>query len=243
MQEHTNTRNTALWGILLIGAGIIFLLQNLGWFRGFGDLMWTGLFGAGGLLFIYLFLSHRTEQWWAAIPGFTLLGLAAVTFLDNFAPWFVGRLSGSVFLGSIGLGFVMIYLANQRMWWAIIPGGVMATLAVVAGVDELPLRGMGFGTFDSGGIFFLGLGLTFLILGLLSQRTGERLTWAFIPALVLLVMGVLIGTNWENLINVVWPAVLIAIGGYWVWRGMGAKADLDRPVNATNDPGPKAPGE
>lgn len=241
MQEQTNTRNTALWGILLICAGIVFLLQNLGWFGGFGDLIWTGLFGIGGLLFIYLFLSHRTEQWWAAIPGFTLLGLAAVTFLDNFGPAFVGRLTGSVFLGSIGLGFVMIYLANQRMWWAIIPGGVMTTLAIVAGVDELHLRS--FGSFDSGGIFFFGLGLTFLVLGLLSQRTGERLTWAFIPAAVLIIMGILIGTNWENLINIVWPAVLIAIGGYWIWRSIAPKAELERPAKPGGDPQPKVPGE
>ena len=243
MQEHTNTRNTALWGMLLIGAGIIFLLQNLGWIGGFGDLIWTGLFGIGGLLFLYVFFSNPTKQWWAAIPGFTLLGLSAVTFLDNFGPAFVGRLSGSVFLGSIGLGFVMIYLANQRLWWAIIPGGVMATLAVVAGVDELHVRGFGFGALDSGGIFFLGLGLTFLVLGLLSQRTGERLTWAFIPATVLIVMGVLIGANWENLINVVWPAVLIVLGGYWVWRSMGTKTDLDRPTDVTADPRPRVPGE
>lgn len=243
MQEQTNNRNAALWGLLLIGAGIIFLLQNLGWIGGFGDLIWTGLFGIGGLLFLYLFFSHPTTQWWAAIPGFTLLGLSAVTFLDNFGPAFIGRLTGSVFLGSIGLGFVMIYLANQRMWWAIIPGGVMATLAVVAGVDELHLRGLGFGGFDSGGIFFLGLGLTFLVVGLSSQRTGERLTWAFIPATVLLVMGVLIGTNWENLINVVWPAVLIAIGGYWVWRSRETKVDLDRPVNMANEPRSKVSEE
>lgn len=43
MQERTSTRNTALWGILLIGAGIVFLLQNMGWMGGFGDLIWTGL--------------------------------------------------------------------------------------------------------------------------------------------------------------------------------------------------------
>lgn len=243
MQERTSTRNTALWGILLIGAGIVFLLQNMGWMGGFGDLIWTGLFGVGGLLFLYLFLSHRTEQWWAAIPGFTLLGLAAVTFLDNFGPAFVARLTGSVFLGSIGLGFVMIYLANARMWWAIIPGGVMTTLAVVAGVDELHLYRFGFDGFDSGGIFFLGLGLTFLVLGLLSQRTGEQLTWAFIPAAVLIIMGVLIGTNWENLLNIVWPTVLIAIGGYWIWRSLAAKADANLTTNPTSDPRPKVPEE
>jgi hypothetical protein len=234
MQENITTRNTALWGILLIGAGIFFLLQNMGWFGGLSDLFWTGLFGAGGLIFVYLFLTHREGQWWAAIPGFTLLGLAAVTFLDNFGPAFIRPLTGSVFLGSIGLGFVMIYLANPRMWWAIIPGGVMTTLAVVAGIDEVGVRG-----FDSGGVFFLGLGLTFLILGLLSQRTGEQLTWAFIPATVLIVMGILIGTNWTNLINILWPFALIVAGGYWIWRSMTQQSA----ATLATDPQPKVSEE
>lgn len=220
MQENSGTRNAALWGLLLIAAGILFLLQNLGWFGGLTDLIWTGLFGFGGLVFLYIFLTHREEQWWAAIPGFTLLGLAAVTFLDNFGPRFIEPLTGSIFLGSIGVGFVMVYLANPRMWWAIIPGGVMITLAVVAGIDEIGGRG-----FDSGGVFFLGLGLTFLVLALLPPRSGERLTWAFIPAAVLIVMGVLVGANSAELINVLWPFALIVAGGYWIWRSMKPKAD------------------
>lgn len=238
MQEHNKTRDTALWGILLIGAGIFFLLQNMGWFGGLSDLIWTGLFGVGGLFFLYLFLRNRAEQWWAAIPGFTLLGLAAVTFLDNFGPAFIEPLTGSVFLGSIGLGFVMVYLANPSMWWAIIPGGVMTTLAVVAGVDDLHLRGI-----DSGGVFFLGLGLTFLVLGLLGQRTGERLTWAFIPATVLLIMGILIGTNWSIFANGVWPLALIILGGYWIWRSLTTKNSGDQHRESGREASSQVPKE
>lgn len=230
MQEKIQTRNTVVWGVLLIGAGIFFLLQNMGWFGNLSDLVWTGLFGIGGLFFIYLFLSQREEQWWAAIPGFTLLGLAAVVFLDNFGPAFIEPLTGSVFLGSIGLGFIMVYLANPHMWWAVIPGGVMTTLAVVAGIDEFHIRG-----FDTGGIFFLGLGLTFLVLGLLSQRTHEQLSWAFIPAAVLIIMGILIGANWTILMNVLWPLVLIAVGGYWIWHSRAA-ADAHHPLQRDAKP-------
>jgi hypothetical protein len=235
MQEKMQAHNSALWGILLICAGLFFLLQNMGWFGDLSSLIWTGLFGLGGLVFLYLFLSHHEERWWAAIPGFTLLGLAAVVFLDNFGPAMVEPLTGSLFLGSIAIGFIMVYLANPHMWWAVIPGGVLTTLAVVSAMDELHIRGL-----DSGGIFFLGLGLTFLILGLLSQRTQERLSWAFIPAAVLIVMGILIGANWMFLINGLWPLVLIAVGGYWIWQSRAA-AEIRQSTPQDRKPPNKVP--
>ncbi len=229
MQENTQTRNTAVGGLLLIAAGIFFLLQNMGWFSGLGDLVWTGLFGIGALSFLYVFLRRPQDQWWAAIPGFTLLGLSAVIFLDNFGPDFIHWLTGSIFMGSIGVGFLMIYLVNREMWWALIPAGVLTTIAVVASLDNV--HGI-----DSGSIFFLGLGLTFLVVGLLAQRTGEKQTWAFIPATVLIIMGILIGTNWLGFINVLWPFALIAAGGYWIWRSMAEKRTADLSQKPSEQP-------
>ena len=210
MQENTQTRNTALGGILLIAAGIFFLLQNMGWFGNLSDLIWTGLFGVGALTFLYVFFSRPTEQWWAAIPGFTLLGLSAIIFLDNYGPRFVQPLTGSIFLGSIAVAFLLVYLVNREMWWAIIPGGALTTIAVVASLENV--HGLNTGT-----VFFLGLGLTFLLLGLLSQRTDEPQAWAFIPAVVLIALGVLIGTDFR-FIGMVWPFALIVVGGYLLWR-------------------------
>jgi len=214
MQENQQTRNTTVGGLLLIAAGIFFLLQNMGWFgelNELSDLVWTGIFGVGALSFLYIFFSRPQAQWWAAIPGFALLGLTGVIFLDTFGPDFIQPLTGSLFMGSIGIGFLLIYLVNREMWWAIIPAGVLTTIAVVAGLEDV--QGL-----DSGGVFFMGLGLTFLILGLLAQRTHEPQAWAFIPATVLLIMGILIGTNWIGFINVLWPFALIAAGGYWIWH-------------------------
>lgn len=213
MQVSNFKQSNMLWGVLLIIAGIVFFLQNLGIFAGFGSLLATGLFGLGGLAFVYLFLGNRGQMWWAAIPGFTLLGLAAVTFLDQFGPGFLHWVSGPLFLASIGIGFVMVYLANAEMWWAIIPAGVMTTLAVVAGIDEV-MPG-----FEEGSIFFLGLGVTFALLAL-SPRHGTHLRWAFIPAAVLIGMGILIGTPFIAYAGSLWPLVLIGLGLLWVWRGM-----------------------
>ena len=38
-----------------------------------------------------------------------------------------------MFLGTIGLSFWVIYLTRRDFWWAVIPGGALMTLALVAG--------------------------------------------------------------------------------------------------------------
>jgi len=70
---------------------------------------------------------------------------------------------------------------------------------------------------ETGGIFFIGLGLTFALVGLLPAPRG-RMRWAFIPALVLLVMGLLIFAAAEQFINYLWPVALILVGLYLVFR-------------------------
>jgi hypothetical protein len=211
-------QSNVLWGLLLIAGGLLFLFQNLGWLGGLAALAWVGIFSAGGFFFLYLFLKDRTNTWWAAIPGSTLLGLAATVFFSDVGPRVLEPVSGSVFLASIGMGFALVYLAVPTHWWALIPAGVMTTLAVVAGVDELVPRG-----FETGGIFFVGLGLTFLLLALLPNH-GRELRWAWIPGGVLLLMGLLIGTPFVGLIGSLWPLALIAGGVVLVWRFLTAKA-------------------
>lgn len=198
-----------LWGILLIAGGILFLLQNLGLLV-VGSLFWLFLFGAAGLVFLSVFLTDYRANWWAAIPGFFLLGLAATIGLNQLAPQVNAAWGGALFMGAIGLAFGAVYFANREHWWAIIPGGACLTIALVAGLSSLPL----WGGFEVGGVFFLGLGLTF---GLLSRApTPEgRMRWAFIPAAVLLVMGLVITAAATAILNYIWPIGLI-LGGLWL---------------------------
>jgi len=68
------------------------------------------------------------------------------------------------------------------------------------------------GGIGSGSLFFLGLGLTFLLVAVLPNPFG-KMQWAFIPAAVLVVMGALLGSQaTAGLIGYIWPAVLIIIG-------------------------------
>lgn len=205
-----------IWGILLIMLGGLFLLQTLGIFEGVVALVWALLFGGGGLFFLFLFFSRR-DYWWALIPGFTLLGLAGLIALETLLPEAGGGLGGALFLSGIGLSFWTIYFVRREYWWAIIPGGTMFTLAVVAAVSTV-VDGAA-----TGGLFFLGLALTFGLLSMVQTPQG-RMRWALIPAAVLGIMGLVVFAAATPLINYLWPAALILIGLFLLLRAVGFRA-------------------
>jgi hypothetical protein len=204
-----------LWGLILVIGGVLLLLDTFGIFKG-GALFWTIVVGVAGLLFLSLYVTNHFN-WWALIPGIILLAIAATIGLNSFLPGFSDSdLEGTIILGGIGLSFLLVYLAEHANWWAIIPAGVMTTIAVVAVLDS---NTSGIAT---GGIFFLGLGITFALVALLRTSIGQ-MRWAWIPAAILGLMGVLILIAAEKLINYIWPSVLILVGIYLVIRSLTRK--------------------
>jgi hypothetical protein len=198
-----------VWGTLLILGGLLLLMENMNIFK-VGDMFIAILFGFAGLVFLSIYVQNRSS-WWAIIPGVTLLGLGVLIVIDQLSPGSSGDLAGAFFLGSISLAFWLVYLANRSNWWAIIPAGVLLTLAFVAGLGEL-FRGV-----ELGGLFFMGIGLTFALLGLLPNA-GVNLRWAFIPAGILILFGLLVSTAAVGLINYVWPILLILAGLFMILR-------------------------
>jgi len=203
-------------GILLILGGILLLLQNLGFPAGPLAFLWAVLPGAGGAVFLYLFVADRAK-WWAVIPGFALLSLAALIPLNEFLPDVGDAFGGGLLLGAIGLAFWVVCLANREQWWAVIPGGVLLTLGVVAGLSSI-LPGI-----DMGGPFFVGLGVTFALLSVLPTPQG-RMRWALIPAAVLLVMGLVMTAAATGILKYLWPAALILVGLYLIFRLLRSRA-------------------
>ncbi len=211
----TSSDMRLIWGGVLILLGLGFLLQNLGIFDIFGlipeslwTVFWIGAFGSAGALFLVGLWLNR-ENWWMAIPGFMLLGLSATIFTDEILTGF--PFSGSIFLGSISLAFITVYVMNREHWWAIIPGGVLFTLSVVAGLDEVS-------GWETGGIFFFGLAATFALVALSPATARGKMTWAWIPAGVLFALAVVTTASVEGLINILWPLVLVAVGGALLYR-------------------------
>lgn len=193
-------------GILLVLGGLFSLLGATGLISNAGGIFWGLLFAAGGLFFLNMLINQR-ENWWAAFPAFTLLGLAASSFL----PDSLEAYNGLVFFAGLSLAFWWVYFTGTDRWWAIIPAGIMLTLGIVSLVDDLAP------TAETGGLFFLGLGLTFILVAILPGDKSSR-SWAWIPGVVLLLFGALLGTPYQGITDYLWPAVLILLGGYFVLR-------------------------
>lgn len=200
----------ALVGGALILVGILFLLDSLGLFA-LGVVAVGVAFAAAGAAFLYVFLSRR-DQWWPVIPGFALVGIGVLIILGEVAPG-LEWLGGALLLGMLSLAFWVVYLTQRAMWWAIIPGGALATLAVVALLDETAGGHLG------GAVFFVGLAATFAVLALLPTPEG-RMRWALVPAGILAAIGVLIGVESLGVASYVWPLALIAGGAFLLWRAL-----------------------
>lgn len=189
--------------------GVLILLQNLGVFGAATDMIWALLFGAGGLAF-FSAVVRNAERWWAIIPGAALFSISVLIGISALAPTLGALWGGTIFLGGLGLGFLAVYLIRPPFWWALIPAGVLLTLALIAGVDRVASDTV------AGTIFFLGLALTFGLVAIAPPDAPRR--WALFPAGGLLVLGLLTLANATTLFNVLWPILLIGLGAGLLYR-------------------------
>ncbi len=200
-------------GIALIVVGGLFLIQQIFHLPfHLGGVIVAAVFALAGCVFLYVLASNR-EHWWAAIPGFVLLGLGALIASAEFFPVFANNFGGTLFLGFIGLGFLVVFLLRHDYWWAIIPAGVLFTLALVAWVAQ-------YNGFASGATFFLGIAATFAVLGLMPIGRNEK--WPWIPAGICAVFGTLLmlgsGAFMQTAAGLILPAILVLGGGYLIVR-------------------------
>jgi hypothetical protein len=198
-----------LIGGLLAAIGVIALLQNLGLFGAATDTIWALLFGVGGAAFLGVVV-RNPERWWALIPGAALLSLGVLIGFSAFAPALASAWGGTIFLGGLGLGFLGVYLLRRAFWWAIIPAGVLLSLAVVAGISPRMSDTI------VGPVLFIGLALTFGLVAIAPPDAPRR--WAFIPAAVLLLIAVLALVNAPVVLNILGPALLILFGLALLYR-------------------------
>jgi len=197
-----------LVGGILVAFGLLYLLQSLNLVQ-VNSLPWAVLLAVAGVTFIYVLVKDR-ENWWAAIPGIVLLSISLMLVLESVAPQLIDPFAGAIVLGGIGISFWVVYIVNHQSWWAVIPAGVMSTLTLVTLAEN-------FFSGDGGAIFFLGLAATFALLYILPTG-GKRMKWPLIPAAALLFIAAIISVATSSMLNYFWPVILIAGGGYLIFR-------------------------
>jgi hypothetical protein len=187
-------------GLIILVIGGLALLQSLNVLP-IGQTVWDiilpACFVAAGLVFIYVLITNKAN-WWAAIPGFTLVGLGALIGLNEIPGIEDAGWTAAVFMGFIGLGFLVVYLLDRSHWWAIIPAGSMISVGLLIAF---------------GGVFYLffGLAATFAAVALFSKPATNRI-WPWIPAAVLGVMGITFLFAEKETVGYVFPALIVAGG-------------------------------
>ncbi len=203
-------KNNNLLGLILIAVGALAILGNIGIFGNMTNLLFAAGMGASGVYLIRQYLKHQ-QQLWASIVGFTLLGLALASI--------TGAMSGFYFFAMMGLGFITIYRTESKQWWALIPGGVLLTLATVAGSEAI------FPRWDAAPLFFAGLASTFGYLYIHGKR------WAIYPAIVLFIVAFL---NLSFSGGWIIPTLLIAAGFYVIrQKNLALATDHVEPKTST----------
>ncbi len=177
--------------VVLIVIGILALAGTLGILPLGGGLVGALLFAAVGAGLVWL--ARRYANDWLMFAAFPAFGLA-------FAAAVQGNLGGAGFLAGTGAGFLALVVAEPKRWWAVIPTGVLFTLAILAWAGDAMREPLG------GSIFFLGLALTF---GVVWRATARPQPWAVFPAAGCLAMALIIGLAQADWVV---PVVLIVIG-------------------------------
>ncbi|CAG0934765.1 hypothetical protein TFLX_03650 [Thermoflexales bacterium] len=203
-------RGRMIWGVALIAMGAFFLAQQLGLFGALQISFWVFAFGFLAVLFLLTFVSDR-RQWWALIPGFVLLGMTLLIFNDQNEFMTSGQ-AGALFLFSLGLPFLLIYLVDRQMWWALIPGGVLTVLALITVLSGRELSGQ-----VTAAVIFFGLAIVFALVRF-ATRSNPYMGWAMWVAILLAVSGALVLITGPQAAAITGPVILIGLGLFLLVR-------------------------
>jgi hypothetical protein len=197
-------------GLALVVLGILAFLQSFNVIS-FNGSPWAAamavLFAFIGGVFLYALITDHSN-WWAVIPGLTLIGLAALIGLALF-PGFSGTFGAFIFMGSIAASFWVIYIMKRDFWWAIIPAGTLTSVALLILLSDNGTLGAS--------VLFLGMAATFGVLGLI-QVNGRRMAWPWIPAAALAVLGGVVAASEGGVPAIVWAILVILVGLFLVAR-------------------------
>ena len=163
------------------------------------------------LWFLTGFLIDR-KRWGLLIPAYILIIAAVETEINTILvpillhgqskPLLLAYSSGAGMMIMLALPFFVVYVVLKKSWWALIPAGVLTSLAVMTALPVLvsDKQNTHIGLYS--GVMCLGLAVTFAIIWL--RRKTEPTDWAKYPAAGLFVLSILafiLGDGWNTLSN------------------------------------------
>lgn len=167
---------------------------------------------AGVAIPFWVALTLGRKNWWALIPAGILTIIAGIVLLSSTA--LGDDFIGGIFMVGLGIIFITIYFMNREQWWAVIPGGVTATIGFTAVASEIQMPGA-LSDRLVGGVFFGGLALTFAVLWLLREKHNTG--WGRYPAIPLGLLSLIWLTIGSD-IDMFWPVIMIGAGVYILLR-------------------------
>jgi len=155
------------------------------------------------------------RRWWrlrysrSTLAGVALLALGAILLIDELIG---ASMFGTLFLLLMGLGLTAVGVTG-RLPGLTIPGGILAGIGLGSSVLQLVSESGA----ARGGTFLVCFALGWVSIVPASRAAGEAHTWAYVPALVLGVVGValLVSAAAPGFFEVVgrwWPLALIVVG-------------------------------
>jgi uncharacterized membrane protein HdeD (DUF308 family) len=131
MESRSNTNY--LWGLGLVALGVLFLVNQF--FPFLTDLIWAAVLAVGGVVVFTVYQKDK-ERWWLLIPAYALVAVAGLIVLETIFPR-AEDLSGAYVMFAIAAPFIYVYLRNNKNWWALIPGGMMAVIGLGLLINSL----------------------------------------------------------------------------------------------------------
>jgi len=168
------------------------------------------------LVFFFVYINNRARQW-ALLVTYIMFVLSIAPAMASFGGD-TAAYYGSIILFAVAVAFFVVYFRSENNWWAIIPAGVMTTLAVLAGAAIA-----GWINDETSGAYsfaFLmgGLAATFAIVWLKSTKP-----WAKTVTIVLAIMAVA-SLFFVSYYEIYWPVVLILGGAYLLFTALRPKS-------------------
>jgi len=166
------------------------------------------------LPFIVVFLRDRS-QWWALIPAYVLLAVAAMLLLSE-TVLLPDAFQATFILTAIALPFLVVYLLNRAQWWSLIPAYVLLSIGVMIPLEELGVLS----DFLVPAYVMFVIAIPFFVVYIRNPKQW----WPLIPGGIMTTIG--LSFLLVEAFQYVFPALVILVGLWVLMRSFTRKETL-----------------